>query len=109
MGNPYRDAYMDYTVPWLYERDPDSIRPDILHGYEDYLEILSENLAESIAEGEFDPVPSGEGAGSSIDWDAWDADMRRECAAAHDGDAPWTLETWTYYLENRDEIDAITA
>lgn len=105
MCNPYRAEYFRY-VPWLYKHDPDAIRPDIRNAYEDHLDALAENMDDP------DPVPAYEGTGSSFDFDAYERDerdVRERCVAVINGEAPWTFETWVYYLENRDEIEALAA
>lgn len=102
MCNPYRAEYFRY-VPWLYEHDPDAIRPDIRNAYEDHLEALAENMEDP------DPVPSYEGTGSSFDFDAYERDVRERCVTAVNGEIPWTLEAHVYYMEHQHEIDALAA
>lgn len=49
----YRWWYLRHTVPYLYEREPDAIRPDLRNLYEDHLEVLAENMMD-------DPDPDPE-------------------------------------------------
>ena len=106
--NAYRDYYIEHTVPWLYEHDPDSIRPDLLRAYEDHLEILAENRAEwALEETDDDAVSDDTGAASS--YDPTDVVWREQAVAAYNGDLPWNLFSETYYYDHKDEVEALAA
>lgn len=105
--NAYREHYINHHVPWLYEHDPDAIRPDLRSAYEDYLEILAENRAEWASEETDDAASDDTGAASP--YDPMDDVWREQAVAAYNGDLPWNLFSETYYYDHRTEIEALAA
>lgn len=101
----YREYHYRIWVPYLYERDPDAIRPDIRDLYEDHLETLAENSSD-----EPDAFPSDEGKAFDLGaLDARENELRARAVAVIDGEAPWDYETLAYYREHQNEIEALAA
>ncbi len=102
--NVYRDHYLTFDVPFLYEHEPDALRPDILDNYERMLEALAENAREwpETYDEDPDPVALGEP-------DAFDLMCRADALAALNDEKPWDLDSKTYYLDHKQELDALAA
>lgn len=107
--NAYRDYYITHTVPWLYEHDPDAIRPDLLSAYEDHLEILAENAREWALEQTDDDLDAASDTGAASLYDPTDDELRGRAVAAYNGDLAWDLFSETYYYDHKDEIEALAA